>query len=148
MKYGKVDVVMATCHLVPFVRMTVARRVFKVTTNPIACNFIWSVSRASNEGRGIRLPDARIIWHMGKPNARRFGMQLTTCRKFVCTISTIVEHDFLDHLIEPVGNTVTIMSSDLLRSEVGRDNGEKLLFVTLCQQVNDRCIDVTIVQYL
>lgn len=85
---------------------------------------------------------------MGKPNARRFGMQLTTCRKFVYTISTIVEHDFLDHLIEPVGNTVTIMPSDLLRSEVGRDNGEKLLFVTLCQLVNDRCIDVTIVQYL
>ena len=23
---------------------------------------------------GIRLPDARIIWHMGKPNALRFGM--------------------------------------------------------------------------
>ena len=81
---------------------------------------------------------------MGKPNARRFGMQLTTCRKFVYTISTIVEHDFLDHLIEPVGNTVTIMPSDLLRSEVGRDNGEKLLFVTLCQQVNDRCIDVIV----
>ena len=94
--------------------MTAARRDFKVTTNPIACNFIWSVSQASNEGRGIRLPDARIIWHMGKPNARRFGMQLTTCRKFVYSISTIVEHDFLDHLIEPVGNAVTIMLSDLL----------------------------------
>lgn len=42
---------------------------------------------------------------MGKPNARRFGMQLTTCRKFVYTISTIVEHNFPDHLIEPVGNS-------------------------------------------
>ena len=97
---------------------------------------------------GIRLPDARIIWHMGKPSARRFGMQLNRCCKFVCTVSTIVEHDFLDNLIEPVGNTVTIMPSDLLRSEIGRDNGEKLLFVTLCQQVNDRYIDVAIVQYL
>ena len=76
---------------------------------------------------GIRLPDARIIWHMGKPNARRFGMQLTTCRKFVCTISTIVEHDFLDHLIEPVGNTVTIMPSDLLRSEVGRGHRDRYI---------------------
>ena len=85
---------------------------------------------------------------MGKPNARRFGMQLTMCRKFVCTISTIVEHDFLDHLIEPVGNTVTIMLSDLLRSEVGRDNGEKLLFTTLCQQVNNRGMHVAIVQHL
>ena len=107
--------------------MTAARRDFKVTTNPIACNFIWSVSQASNEGRGIRLPDARIIWHMGKPNARRFGMQLTTCRKFVYTISTIVEHDFLDHLIEPVGNTVTIMPSDLLRSEVGRGHRDRYI---------------------
>ena len=55
LKYGKVSVVVAVCRQIPFVRMTVARRVFKVITNPIACNFIWSVSQASNEGRGIRL---------------------------------------------------------------------------------------------
>ena len=97
---------------------------------------------------GIRLPETEIIRQMGKPRARRLGMQLNRCRKFVCTISTVVEHDFLDHLIEPVGNTVTIMPSDLLRNEIGCDDGEKLLFVTLCQQVNDRCIDITIVQYL
>ena len=97
---------------------------------------------------GIRLPETEIIWQMGKPRARRLGMQLNRCRKFVCTISTIVEHDFLDHLIEPVGNAVTIMLSDLLRCKVGCDNGEKLLFITLCQQVNNRGIYVAIVQHL
>ena len=55
------------------------RITIKVTLNTIACYFIWSVSQASIDGWGIRLPDARIIWHMGKPNARRFGMQLTRC---------------------------------------------------------------------
>ena len=40
------------------------------------------------------------------------------------------------------------MLSDLLRREVGCDNGEKLLFITLCQQVNDRSIYVAIVQHL
>ena len=55
------------------------RRTIKVTVNTIACFFIWSVSQASIDGWGIRLPDAKIIWHMGKPNARRFGMQLTRC---------------------------------------------------------------------
>ena len=58
---------------------TAFRRTFKVTVTQIACYFIWSVSQASIDGWGIRLPDARIIWHMGKPNARRFGMQLTRC---------------------------------------------------------------------
>ena len=54
---------MASCRQISFVRMTVARRVFKVTTITIACNFIWSVSQASNEGRGIRLPLALKKWH-------------------------------------------------------------------------------------
>ena len=36
---------------------------FKVTTYLIACNFIWSVSQASNEGRGIRLPMTLKKWH-------------------------------------------------------------------------------------
>ena len=40
---------------------------------------------------------------MGKPNARRFGMQLTTCRKFVCTISTISEAAIFQTL-DGVGN--------------------------------------------
>ena len=60
---------------------------------------------------------------MGKSNAPRFGIQLTRCCKFVCTISAIVEHNFLDHLIEPVCNAVTIMLSDLLRCEVGCNQG-------------------------
>ena len=60
--YGKVAVVMAAFHQIQLVRITVARRIFKVTTNPIACNFIWSVSRASNGGRGIRLPLLIVEW--------------------------------------------------------------------------------------
>ena len=40
------------------------------------------------------------------------------------------------------------MLSDFLRCEVGCDNGEKLLFITLCQQVNNRGIYVVIVQHL
>lgn len=62
--------------------------------------------------------------------------------------SPVAEHNFPDHLVEPVGNAVTIMLSDLLRREVGGDKGEKLLFVTLCQQVNDWSTDVAIVHYL
>ena len=58
---------------------TVFRITIKVTVTIFACYFIWSVSHTSIDGWGIRLPDARIIWHMGKPNARRFRMQLTRC---------------------------------------------------------------------
>ena len=38
-------------------------------------------------------------------------------------VSSIAEHNFLDHLIEPVCNAVTIMLSDLLRCEVGCNQG-------------------------
>lgn len=36
---------------------------FQSHYNPIACNFIWSVSRTSNDGRGIRLPMTLKKWH-------------------------------------------------------------------------------------
>ena len=55
------------------------RITIKVTLNTIACYFIWSVSQALIDGWGIRLPDVRLIWHMGKPNAPRYGIQLTRC---------------------------------------------------------------------
>jgi len=47
---------------IPFVRMTVTRRVFKVTTYHIACYFIWSISHTTIVGRGIRLPLPIIEW--------------------------------------------------------------------------------------
>ena len=98
-----------------------------------ACRFMWSAHRSMLIETGSELPDTGIIWHLGKPSARRLEKKLIICCQFVCTVSTIVEYNFLDHFIEPVGNAVTIMPSDLLRREVGGDDGEKLLFVTLGQ---------------
>ena len=113
-----------------------------------ACRFMWSVQRSMLIETGSELPDTGIIWHMGKPSAPKPEKKLIICCQLVCTVSPIAEHNFLDHLVEPVCNAVTIMLSDLLRREVGGDDGEKLLFVTLCQQVNDWSMDITIVHYL
>ena len=113
-----------------------------------ACRFMWSAQRSMLIETGSELPDTGIIWHMGKPSAPKSEKKLIICCQLVCTVSPIAEHNFLDHLIEPVGNAVTIMPTDLLRREVGGDDGEKLLFVTLCQQVYDWCIDVAIIQHL
>ena len=113
-----------------------------------ACRFMWSVHRSMLIKTGSELPDTGITWHMGKPSAPKSEKKLIICCQLVCTISPIAEYNFLDHLVEPVSNAVTIMLSDLLRREVGGDDGEKLFFVTLCQQVDDWSIDITIVHYL
>ena len=84
---------------------------------------------------------------MGKPSARRPEKELIMCCQLVCAVSTIVEDDFPDHLVEPVGNAVAIMPTDLLRCEIGGDDREELFFITLCQQVNDGCIDVAVVHH-
>jgi hypothetical protein len=47
----------------PVIFVTAFRRAFKVIITVIACYFIWSVSQASIDGWGIRLPLTLKKWH-------------------------------------------------------------------------------------
>ena len=44
-----------------------------------ACRFIWSAQRSMLIETGSELPDTGIIWHLGKPSARRLEMKLIIC---------------------------------------------------------------------
>ena len=54
----------------------------------------------------------------------------------------IFEYDFIDHLVEPVGNPLPVQVADLLRDKVGRDERERPVFVTPRQQIDHRSVDV------
>ena len=51
------------CCQISIILNTVFRRTFKVIVTLIACYFIWSVSQASIDGWGIRLPQTLKKWH-------------------------------------------------------------------------------------
>ena len=74
---------------------------------------------------------------MGKPNARRFGMQLTTCRKFVCTISTISEAAIFQTR-DGVGNgeggqTAAIREATFSQTRDGVANGDGGQTAAICE---------------
>lgn len=68
--------------------------------------------------------------------------------KLIIAVCTVFENNFLHHLIETICDAVIVVFSNLLWSEIGGDNGEKLVFVELCQQVNNWSVDVTVVHHL
>ena len=55
--------VSAWCCQISIILNTVFRRTLKVIITLIACYFIWSVSQASRDGWGIRLPLTLKKWH-------------------------------------------------------------------------------------
>jgi len=64
------------------------------------------------------------------------------------TIGVVLEDDSLHHLVETVGNTVAVFVANLGGGEVGCDDGEELLVVTLGEQVNHRIEHVAEVKNL
>ena len=64
------------------------------------------------------------------------------------SVADVLEPDDLQHLVEAVGDAGTVLLSDFLWGEVGCDDREQLVVVSVLEQVNDGADHVSEVQHL